>query len=677
MNEKEIRKQEIAEIEEINNKLQEASHAYYVEDKEIMSNAEYDALEARLIMLIDQTGYTPANSITETVGADIKISKLTKKNHEKPMLSLAKVKYGEAHDEIVKGKTVHIEGHKEGISKFLEGVPGDIQAFLSWKYDGLTCVLTYENGKLAEAVTRGNGVIGEVVTHTAKKIKGIPRRVNTTDRLVIRGEVLMTYEEFERIKAKDSETATTYMNPRNLASGTLRSYNNSILNSRELEFKAFALVEGSKSNNYVDDLKYMNELGFQSAGGYPVTKDNVFSFIEKMKDAVDRNPYPSDGLVLTMNDKAYGESLGTTAKAPKNAIALKWKDEAKSTTLRKIILSVSPKGVLTPVAEFDTIEIEGTNVSRASLHNLSIVESLELGIGDSVDIIKANMIIPQIVQNNTKSNTYKPDEKCPVCGAEVEIHTSKDGIKTMHCPNPHCSAKHIGKFVHFVQRDAMNIMGIAESTLEDLVSIGILKEFKDFYYLAYYKDEITSLEKMGDKSYENIIKAVEDRRTVDLDKLIFALNVDGIGSANAKILAKEFKTIEAVQNATKEELEAINGIGSVLADSIVAFFADEDNTKELQNLLAEISINPVEEAETDSAIAGKTFVITGSVEIWKNRKELSAFIESKGAKVAGSVSAKTDYLINNDNESSSSKNKKAHELGIPIITEAEFQQMVL
>lgn len=648
------KQERIKELVEILNK---AGRAYYQESREIMSNFEYDALYDELVSLEQETGMVLANSPTINVGFEV-LSELPKETHEKPMLSLDKTK------------------EVDGLKSFL----GDKEGLLSWKLDGLTIVLTYEDGKLVKAVTRGNGEIGEVVTNNAKTFKNIPLSVPYKGQLVLRGEAVIKYSDFERINEEIEDIDAKYKNPRNLCAGSVRQLSNKITAERNVNFFAFALVKADGvdfENSLEKQYKFLMEQGFQVVAYKRVDSENVQDKVLEYSKEIESFDVPSDGLVLIYDDIKYGESLGRTAKFPRNGIAFKWKDETAVTTLKEIEWSPSRTGLINPVAIFEPVELEGTTVSRASVHNISIVESLQLGIGDKIEVYKANMIIPQILENHTRSGKLIIPDTCPACGGQTEIRAVSE-VKSLYCTNDKCVAKFIKKFTLFVSRDAMNIDGLSEETLDKFVGRGFIKEYADIYKLNRYEEEIVKMAGFGRKSYDNLIASVDKSRKVPIFKLIYSLGVPNIGVANAKVICRNFgNDIDKVVNATEEELTAIDGVGEVMAKAYVAYFSDAYNMDALSNLLQEIQVEKPEKVpvDMDNAVAGKTFVITGSVNHFENRNQVKDVIEGLGGKVTGSVTAKTDYLINNDNMSTSSKNKKAKELGIPIITEEEFMDM--
>lgn len=650
MEQKKLRMQELVEL------LNKASKAYYQDAAEIMSNFEYDKLYDELLALESDLGITMANSPTVNVGYEV-LSELPKERHEKPMLSLDKTKE---------------------ISRLKEFL-GNQRAFVSWKLDGLTIVLTYRNGKLEKAVTRGNGEIGEVITNNAKTFKNLPLKIAYQGELILRGEAIISYSDFEKINAEIEDVEAKYKNPRNLCSGSVRQLNNEITAKRNVKFFAFSLVKAEGvdfRNSRINQLKWLKEQGFEVVEGYEVTADTIEEKVAYFAEQISKNDFPSDGLVLVYDDIAYGKSLGSTSKFPRDSFAFKWADEIRETTLLEIEWSASRTGLLNPVAIFEPVELEGTTVSRASVHNISIMEELELGIGDKIEVYKANMIIPQIASNLTRSGVKDIPQECPVCHGKTEVRQVSD-TKALYCTNEDCGAKHLKAFALFVSRDALGVEGLSEATLEKFIAKGFINSYSDIFHLDRYADEIKTMEGFGEKSYVNLQKSIEKARTTTLPKLIYGLGIATIGLANAKIICKEFHyDMEKMMNLTEEELSEISGIGPVMAKAYVEYFANEKHVEELKKLLEELEI-PKEEINTEAQIfENMNFVITGSVEHFANRNEVKEVIESKGGKVTGSVTAKTNYLINNDVNSTSSKNKKAKELGVPIITEEAFLEML-
>ena len=627
--------------------LNQAARAYYQESREIMPNYEYDRLYDTLEALEKETGVTLSGSPTLRVGYEV-LSELPKEAHPQKMLSLDKTKDAEQ----------------------LRSWLGDREGVLSWKLDGLTIVLTYEDGRLNKAVTRGNGEIGEVITNNACVFANLPVSINFKGRLVLRGEAVISYPDFEKINESITDESAKYKNPRNLCSGSVRQLNNEITAQRHVRFYAFSLVsaEGQEFELRTEQLSWLAAQGFKVVEHKVVDESNLVETVEWFADRIEDNINPSDGLVLSFNDIEYGRSLGQTAKFPRDSIAFKWRDEIKETVLESIEWSASRTGLINPVAIFKPVELEGTTVSRASVHNISVMRELKLGIGDTITVYKANMIIPQIAENLTGSNNVEIPKVCPVCGTPAVIH-DETGVQTLFCPNPDCLAKQIKSFTHFVSRDAMNIEGLSEMTLEKLIARGMIKELADLFHLEKYREEIVEMEGFGVKSFENMLTAVEKARNVSVPRFLYSLGIPNIGTANAKIIAQHCQNQwSKVQSLTRDELTTIDGIGEVMAEGFVGFFGDDGKSKMVEDLLAELKLDETFQA-SGTAFSGLTFVITGSLNHYENRDALKAEIEKAGGKVAGSVSAKTSYLINNDVTSTSGKNKKAKELGIPIIDE--------
>lgn len=636
--------------------LSGAARAYYQESREIMTNLEYDRLYDELLRLEEETGTIFAGSPTQKVGYEV-LSELPKERHERPMLSLNKTK------------------SVEELAEWL----GDQKGLLSWKMDGLTVVLTYEGGKLSKAVTRGNGEIGEVITANARTFVNLPVTIPYEGQLVLRGEAVITYEDFEKINTTIGDDAARYKNPRNLCSGSVRQLNSEITAQRNVRFMAFSLVKADGAdffNSRKAQYLWLKELGFETVEFEVVSKDTLAAAVDRFAGRIETYHVPSDGLVLLYDDIEYGISLGRTAKFPRDSIAFKWADEQQETTLSYIEWSASRTGLINPVAVFEPVELEGTTVSRASVHNISIMEGLMLGAGDRITVYKANMIIPQIAENLTRSGVKDIPGVCPVCGGSTEIRSANE-VKVLYCTNPDCQAKKIKSFTLFVSRDALNIDGLSEMTLEKFIASGFIKEFDDIFHLDRHKDEIVQMEGFGEKSYENLIRAAKEASHTTYPRLIFGLGIAGIGLANARMICRHFDfNMEAMRKADAEELCAIDGIGTVLADAWVKYFKNEKNNEILDHLLKDLTFEAETPSSGNQSLAGKTFVITGSVEHFANRKELQEKIESLGGKAVGSVSTKTHYLINNDVTSNSSKNKKARELGIPILSEKAFLEMI-
>ena len=642
-------------MKELVSLLNKASRAYYQEAQEIMSNYEYDRLYDELKELEDELGITLSNSPTVNVGYEV-VSELPKERHESPMLSLDKTKEVEE----------------------LKNFVGDQKVLISWKMDGLTVVLTYRDGKLYKAVTRGNGEVGEVITNNAKVFKNVPVQIAYQGELILRGEAVIGYKDFEKINQEIEDVDARYKNPRNLCSGSVRQLNNQITAKRNVMFYAFTLVQADGvdfQNSRACQMEWLKSQGFTTVEYYMVTRDTVEDEVAKFSSKISENDFPSDGLVLTYDDIAYGRSLGRTAKFPRDSFAFKWQDEIRETVLREIEWSPSRTGLINPVAIFDPVELEGTTVSRASVHNISIMEELELGIGDRIEVYKANMIIPQIAENLTRSGVKDIPCKCPVCQGETKIR-QVGNAKALYCMNPECQAKQIKAFALFVSRDAMNIEGLSEATLEKFISRGYIHTFADIFHLDQYKEKIQKMEGFGEKSYKKLTESIEKARTTTLPRVIYSLGIAGIGLANAKVICRELKyDVESLLKVSEEELNEIQGVGEVLAKAFVGYFADAKHVENFRRLLNELTI-PEETVTKQQIFEGVNFVITGSVKHFANRGEVKELIESLGGKVTGSVTSKTNYLINNDVTSTSSKNKKANELGIPIISEETFLELV-
>ncbi|MEQ2472169.1 NAD-dependent DNA ligase LigA [Laedolimicola intestinihominis] len=639
---------------ELTEKLNAASRAYYQEAREILSNYEYDALYDELAALEKETGTVLAGSPTAHVGYEV-LSELPKERHESPMLSLDKTK------------------DRDALAAWI----GEHRTLLSWKLDGLTIVLTYRNGGLFKAVTRGNGEVGEVITNNARVFKNVPLRIPFQGELVLRGEAVIGYHEFERINEEIPEADAKYKNPRNLCSGSVRQLNNEITAKRNVHFFAFALVraEGMDfENSREKQFLWLKEQGFDVVEYKAVTGATLSENMDWFAEHIEKNEYPSDGLVALYDDIAYGEALGRTAKFPRNSMAFKWADEIRETTLKEIEWSPSRTGLINPVAIFEPVELEGTTVSRASVHNISIMRGLELGVGDTIEVYKANMIIPQIAENKTRSGVRDIPEVCPVCGGVTEIRKTND-VESLYCTNPECQAKKIKSFTLFVSRDALNIEGLSEASLEKFIGRGFIHEFADIFKLSAHKAEIVEMEGFGEKSYENLMTGIERARTTTLARVIYSLGIPNIGLSGAKLICRQFEDeVEQVLAADEEALAAIDGIGAVIAGSFAEYFRDAEKRERFERLLSRLTLVK-EEVSGEQDLKGKVFVVTGSLTHFANRNELKDQIEKRGGKVTGSVTGKTDYLINNDTTSSSSKNKKAKELGIPIISEEDFLKL--
>ena len=644
----------VKQIKELVQKLNEAAKAYYQEDREIMSNREYDSLYDQLEKMEKETGIVLADSPTVNVGYEA-VDALPKETHESPMLSLDKTK------------------DREVLRTFV----GEHPSLLSWKMDGLTVVLTYENGELQKAVTRGNGVVGEVITNNARVFKNIPLKIAYQGRLVLRGEAIITYSDFEKINDSIEDVDARYKNPRNLCSGSVRQLNNQITAERNVRFYAFTLVSAQNvdmHNSRAYQMEWLRGQGFEVVEYRIVTAENLDEAMDYFAHAIEHNDFPSDGLVALYDDIAYGDSLGNTAKFPRNAFAFKWADEIRETVLREIEWSPSRTGLINPIAVFDPVELEGTTVSRASVHNVSIVKELQLGIGDTIQVYKANMIIPQIAENLTRSGNLIIPDTCPVCGQEARVIKEND-VETLCCMNPDCAAKKIKAFTLFVSRDAMNIDGLSEATLEKFIARGFIHNFGDIFEIEKYRDEIVEMDGFGEKSVENLLSSIEKAKETTLAKVIYSLGIANIGLSNAKVICRHFEDdLDKIREADEEEISAIDGIGPVIASSLVKYFKDPQNNQKVDHLLGYLHIHK-EEISGEQIFAGMNFVITGSLEHFANRGEAKKLIESLGGKVTGTVTGKTNYLINNDVTSNSSKNKKARELGIPILSEEDFLKM--
>ncbi len=646
----------IERIRELVDTLRKASRAYYMENREIMSNFDYDRLYDELERLEKETGFIMSQSPTQQVGYEV-VSELPKEKHPAPMLSLDKTK---------------------DVDQLVSWL-GEQKGLLSWKMDGLTIVLTYREGRLVKAVTRGNGEVGEVITANARAFCNLPAEIPCKEELVIRGEAVISYRDFDLINERIPEEGDKYRNPRNLCSGSVRQLDSRVTAERNVSFFAFSMVEpanrefyDSFANSMQNEFRFLAEQGFQVVEWMPVTaetlRDAVKNFAEKLPD----NPFPSDGLVLDLEDMAYGKSLGMTAKFPRDAIAFKWQDEEAETTLRSVEWSASRTGRINPIAVFDPVQLEGTEVKRASLHNITYIEEMQLGTGDHIKVYKANMIIPQISENLTRSGGLSIPETCPVCGGGTAVRT--DGAAAvLYCENPDCAAKHVKRFTHFVSRNAMNIEGLSEATLEKFIDLGYLTHLDDLFHLDRYREEIVNLDGFGKQSYQNLLDAAEKAKEADPAAFLYGLSIPNVGLSNARMIVRHFGSdMDKILTATGEELCEIEGVGSVIADTYTAFMAEEKSREEIRLLLQDIRFPEAREAGPQD-LSGLTFVITGSLTTYPNRDALVEEIVNRGGKAAGSVSKNTSYLINNDVSSTSGKNKKARELGIPIISEEEFK----
>ena len=653
MKEMDIKLQRIKELTKI---LTEAGKAYYQENREIMSNFEYDKLYDELSALERETGIVLAGSPTVTVGYE-SVQELPKERHEQPMLSLDKTKDVEA----------------------LKSFVGEQKALVSWKLDGLTIVLTYRDGGLFKAVTRGNGEVGEVITGNARVFENIPLSIPYKGEVILRGEAVISYSDFVKINEEIEDVDAKYKNPRNLCSGSVRQLNNEITAARHVNFYAFSLVKAEGvdfKNSRKEQFAWMQKQGFCVVEHRIVTGEDVPEAVEWFARRIQEYDIPSDGLVVVYDDIAYGQSLGTTAKFPRDSIAFKWKDEIRNTHLLEIEWSPSRTGLINPVAIFEPVELEGTTVSRASVHNLSIMKALELGIQDEIQVYKANMIIPQIAENLTRSGNVKIPETCPVCGGATHIQKAND-VETLYCTNEECQAKKLKLFTLFVSRNALNIDGLSEATLEKFIGRGFIHEFADIFELDKHREEIVEMEGFGIKSYENLMAGIAEAQKTTQPRLLYGLGIPNVGVANAKMICKAFQyNLGKIRSADAEELAAVDGIGPVIGKTVAEYFASEKNSSMLDRLLEKLEIEIPDIEASEQVFAGMNFVITGSVQHYSNRNKLKSLIEEKGGKVTGSVTSKTTYLINNDAASSSSKNKKAKALGIPIISEEDFMKML-
>lgn len=645
----------ILRIKELTDLLNEASRKYYSEGNSMMLDVEYDALYDELVALENETGVIMVGSPTQRVGYEI-LSALPKEQHAAPMLSLDKTKSVES----------------------LEDFVGEQKCILSWKLDGLTVVLTYENAVLVKAVTRGNGEVGEVITNNAKTFVNLPLSIPFKGHLVLRGEAVISYEDFEKIN-ESLEDELKFKNPRNLCSGAVRQLNSEITATRRVNWNAFSLVdaEGVDFDNSIEkQFIWLQEQGFSVVEYKVVNRDTVKDAVKYFAEAIESNKYPSDGLVIIYDDIEYGKSLGRTAKFPRNSIAFKWADDMAETELLEIEWSPSRTGLINPVAIFKSVELEGTTVSRASLHNISVIRDLKLGIGDKIKVYKANMIIPQVAENLTKSDSFDIPDTCPVCGGKTHVSENND-VAVLYCTNPECSVKKVKAFSLFVSRNALNIEGLSDATLEKFLENHIVEELYDLFHLENHKETIVNLEGFGEKSYANFVKNIEAAKNTELHRLIYGLGIPGIGVANAKVLVKHFDyDLDKLINASVEELSGIAGIGEIMAAAVCDYFANEKNLKVIEILRKELTWKASTEYDVKTSLEGKVFVITGSLNSFSNRNELKDEIEKAGGKVTGSVTKNTDYLINNDIMSSSSKNKKAKELNVPIITEEQILEML-
>ena len=633
--------------------LNNASRLYYQYSTPIMTDFEYDKLYDELEKLEKETNTILSNSPTQNVEPEA-IDSLVKVEHPAPMLSLSKTK---------------------SISE-LASFLGNQEGLISWKLDGLTIVLTYKDGKLSSGVTRGNGIIGEVVTENVKKFKNIPLTIPYKGTLVVRGEAVIKYSDFNKMNEELDDDSSQYKNPRNLCSGSVRQLDSKVTAKRNVNCIIFALIESEKKFKLKsEEFEWLKSLGFDVVEYHKVTSNNIEEQVLYFKNKINEYDIPSDGLVLLYNDIEYGKQLGTTAKYPKNAIAFKWQDETAETKLIDVDWLVSRTGLINPVAVFEPVELEGTIVSRASLHNVSILQGLSLGIGDTILVYKANMIIPQIADNLTQSNSLAIPSKCPVCNHEARIISSND-VKYLYCMNDFCPAKLVKRLSQFTSRNAMNIEGLSDAIINKLADEGLIKTYADIYNLKRYKNDIISFEGFGEKSYDNLINSIEKSRNVKLANFIFALGIPDIGLSRAKLICKNYSNdINKIRNLTFEELSKIDGIGEIIAKEWIDTFNNEDFIKELELLLKEVNFTDTS-IDNNQPLKDLTFVITGSVNNFTNRDELVEYIESYGGKVVKAISNNVNYLINNDITSTSTKNTKAKELGIKIISENDLMSMI-
>ncbi len=643
--------EKLTRLRELTELLNQAARAYYQESREIMPNVEYDRLYDELKELEEETQVTLSGSPTSMVGYQV-VSELPKEKHAAPMLSLDKTK------------------DVGTLASWL----GDQQGLLSWKLDGLTIVLTYREGQLQKAVTRGNGEIGEVVTANARCFENIPMSIPFQGEMVLRGEALIRYSDFERINELQGEADSQYKNPRNLCSGSVRQLNTQITAERHVRFYAFYLVsaEGMDfGNSRRNQFEWLKTQGFDVVEYRMVTSQTLPAAVTEFENAVSANDLPSDGLVLCLEDIAYGEALGRTAKFPRHSLAFKWADETEQTQLKYIEWSPSRTGLINPVAVFEPVQLEGTTVSRASVHNISILKELELGEGDTIKVYKANMIIPQIAENLTRSGTAAIPDTCPACGGPAVIR-AEAGTETLYCVNPDCPVKKLKSYALFASRDALNIDGLSEATLEKLIGTGAVHEPADLFHLQDYREKIIALDGFGEKSFDNLCRSAEAASHTTLPRLLYGLGIANIGPANARMICSAFDyDLDRVISASREELAEIDGVGPVIADAFAGYFESEENLNILSHVLEYVTLEPVRTA-SDDIFAHQTFVITGSLSHFANRDQLKSWIEDRGGKVTASVTGRTTCLINNDINSASAKNRKAKELGIPIMTEEEF-----
>lgn len=645
---------DVSRLKELTLQLNAAAEAYYEKNIEIMSNLEYDRLYDELEKLEEKTRVVLANSPTHEVGY-VAVNKLEKQSHPTKMLSLDKTKDVDA----------------------LKSWLADQNGVLSWKLDGITVVLTYEDGRLSKAVTRGNGEVGEVITANALQFKNIPSRIPFKSELTIRGEAYINYSDFERINEELPELDAKYKNPRNLCSGSVRQLDSKVTAERNVNFTAFYISAeklSTDTNSHIERLEWLKNQGFDVVESKLVCRDNLIETVEEFKRKIPHMDIPSDGLVLVYDDIDYGKSLGATSKFPRNAMAFKWADELAQTTLLEIKWSASRTGLINPIAVFEPVELEGTTVSRASVHNVSILKELSLDVGDRIEVYKANMIIPQISKNLTTGDTYAaPPKNCPVCKSKTKL-VDDSGVEVLYCTNPECAAKKVKAFSLFVARDALNIANISEATIKAFIEKGFLREFSDIFKLKEYGEEITAMKGFGKKSFDKLVQSIEEARKTTAARLLYALGIENIGSVNANAIAEHCEEdFLRIMDITYDELIKINGVGEILAKAVIKYFSDKYKREEVGRLLGELEISVSKEAGVESLkLKGLSIAITGSLRTFANRGELGELIRLNGGKPVSTVGSRTDILINNDKNSPSAKNKKAKQLGIPIITEDEF-----
>ncbi len=639
---------------ELVRRLNEASEAYYNGGEEIMSNYEWDAMFDELLSLEAETGYALPDSPTQNTGYEENNGE--REAHEFPALSLAKTKQ---------------------VSELIKWAE-EREVWLSWKLDGLTLVLTYDGGKLTRILTRGNGVTGTNITYLKNSIKGFPLKIKYKGHLVVRGEAVISYSDFALINDTIEDDDEKYANPRNLASGTLSLDDAEKVKERRVRFHAFTLVH--LEDNIVswgERMEFLEKEGFMVVDREKTDAAGIADVVERWTKRVENGEMdlPVDGLVICYDDTDYAASGSVTGHhAAKAGYAFKWQDVSAFSELLYVEWSCAAS-TISPVAVFTPVQLEGTTVSRASLCNISEMERLGIGETCTLEVIKANKIIPKCIAVKEASGTFTVPEKCPVCGAQTEIRTSpKSKTRTLHCTNPDCSAKHVKKFTRFVSKTGMDIDGLSIQTMLKFMNEGFLKEFQDIYHLSEHAEEIRQMEGFGEKSCENMMKAIEKSRQANPVNFIYALCIPMMGiDAGKKIIANGGFEGFLERLEQKKGFEDIDGIGPEKSGSALLWYENDKNRRSLEALLKEVTIEKTaEKPDTGGKCAGLTFVITGEVHHYKNRDEFKAYVEASGGKVTGSVTSKTSYLVNNDTASASSKNRKAKELGIPIISEEEF-----